>query len=106
MDDRILAALETFPAPLILCDEQDFIVFANVRAQGLLLDVDVIDIPILGFIPLWHLCRPAGSQPAKTTVEVFLRNGRYQIMNAVVFKARWDGGMAFGISLLGPYAVF
>ena len=68
MDDRILAALETFPAPLILCDEQDFIVFANVRAQGLLLDVDVIDIPILGFIPLWHLCRPAGSQPAKTTV--------------------------------------
>ena len=45
-------------------------------------------------------------KPAKTTVEVFLRNGRYQIMNAVVFKARWDGGMAFGISLLGPYAVF
>ncbi len=95
-----LAEFEKLRAPVLLVSDLDLIVFANSHAQEALLDVDVVDMPIQGFICDWHRCRPRKPTPTAINVEVLLRSGQYATRRAVVFQLKLDMALVSGIALL------
>lgn len=100
MDADLLARMKDLPAPGVVIGADDLIVFANSIAQEMLLDVDITDMPAECFFCNWKRCRSLRSNPETKTVEVFLRNGQYQSMQAALFDTQLHRRPVSGLVLM------
>jgi len=85
MTSDLLIKLERLPAPALLVGADNLIVFANWSAQELLLDIDVTDMPITGFLRDWKNYSAMEINPATMIVEVLLKTGQSMSMPAAFF---------------------
>ncbi|MFS2152611.1 hypothetical protein [Rhizobium sp. Rhizsp42] len=100
MNAYIVFRMEQLPAPAVLIGADDLIIFANTSAQEILLDIDVTDMPAESFFCDWKRCRLLRTNPETKTVEVFLRNGQYQLMSAALFDTKLHRRPVSGVVLM------
>ncbi|WP_160012526.1 hypothetical protein [Rhizobium sp. 18055] len=90
--------LEDLRMPVLLVSVNGIIVYASRRAQQVLLDVDVTDMPIECFVVDWTRKRPTRPDPTTSKIEMIFRDGRYLTVCAAVFQMRYDGALVSGIA--------
>ena len=94
--------LEDLRMPVLLVSVTGIIVYASRRAQQVLLDVDVTEMPIDCFVVDWTRKRPTRPDPTTSRLEMIFRDGRYLIVRAAVFQIRYDGALVSGIAFSAP----
>ena len=100
MTSDLLIKLERLPAPALLVGADNLIVFANWSAQELLLDIDVTDMPITGFLRDWKNYSAMEINPATMIVEVLLKTGQSMSMPAAFFMTIYRSEPVSGVVLV------